>query len=335
MKRLAVLGSIVAMGLAAACVANQASEAQAQQTPPPGARPPAGGGLPGITPIEQIAPNLYKIFGGGGNTVVWVMADGVALVDTKVPNNGQAILDEVRKVTDKPITMVINTHSHPDHVGSNQFFKDHGPNIEVVAQANTAGRMAVASGPFPANPATRSFTDSLTLGSGADRIELRYFGPGHTNGDAFVIFPAVKAMMMGDIMAWSMAALIDPGSGGTAVGIADTMEKAVAGVKGVDIIIEGHGYVTDWQRLVDYTAFNRALVDETKKAIAAGKTPKDVRDALIASGKYAVFLKSETLPGLEYGGTGRSRAQINATVAMAELKGETPPLLMNLPPDQQ
>jgi cyclase len=337
MNRLAILGSIVAVGLAAACATNQ-SEAQAQGQPA-GPRPPAGGGgpptLPGITAIEQVAPNLYKIFGAGGNTVVWVMADGVALVDTKLPNNGQAILDEVRKVTDKPVTLVINTHSHPDHNGSNQFFKDQGPSVKVVAQANTAARMAVASGPFPANPATDSFADSMTLGTGADRIELRYFGPGHTNGDAFVIFPQVKAMMMGDIMAWSMAPLIDGGSGGSAIGLADTMEKAVASVKGVDIIIEGHGYVTNWQRLVDYAAYSRALVEESKKALAAGKTPRDVRDALVASGKFDIFLKNETLPGLEYGGTGRSRAQINATVAFAELKGEPAPLIMNLPPDQQ
>jgi glyoxylase-like metal-dependent hydrolase (beta-lactamase superfamily II) len=326
MKRQLILSAIVAAGVGAAGLGQIVREA------PVAAQ---GATLPGITDIEKVADNVYKIFGAGGNTVVFVMDDGVALVDTKLPGNGEAILAQVRKITDKPVTMIINSHSHPDHVGSNQFFKDAKPDVAVIAQANTAARMAKASGPFPANPATREFGDKLTLGSGKDQVDLYYFGAGHTDGDAFVVFPAARTVMMGDIMAWSMAPLIDPGSGGSALKLADTMEKAVAGIQGVDKVIEGHGYVTDWQRLRDYTAFSRALVDEAKKAVAAGKEPKDVVAALEASGKHSVFLKRETLPGLEYGGTGRSRAQINAIIAMQELRGETPKLIMNLPPEQQ
>lgn len=326
MKRQLILSAIVAAGVGAAGLGQVVREAPASAQ---------RATLPGITEIEQVADNVYKIFGAGGNTVVFVMEDGVALVDTKLPGNGEAILAEVRKITDKPVTMIINTHSHPDHVGSNQFFKDAKPDIAVVAQANTAERMAQASGPFPANPATREFGDKLTLGSGADQIDLYYFGPGHTDGDAFVVFPAAKTVMMGDIMAWSMAPLIDPGSGGSAVGLADTMEKAVAGIPGVETVIEGHGYVTDWQRVRDFAAFNRALVEEAKKAVEAGKEPKDVVAALVASGEHDVFLGTEVLKGLEYGGTPRSRAQINAIVSMQELRGEEPQLIMSLPPEQQ
>src|SRR5690606_41824846 len=72
-------------------------------------------GLPPPEPIEKIGDNLYKIFGGGGNTTVFVRENGVVLIDTKMPGNGEAILAEVRKVTDKPVTLIINTHAHPDH----------------------------------------------------------------------------------------------------------------------------------------------------------------------------------------------------------------------------
>ena len=348
MKRGLILGAIVASGLAAACATQPAVESAtvssasnaavattAMDSPPPGYAPASGPGLPGVSPIEHVAGNVYKIFGGGGNTLVFVMSDGVALVDTKLPNLGEQILAEVRKVTDKPITTVINTHSHPDHVGSNQFFKDQRPTVAVIAQANSAARMAQASGPFPANPATRTFDDHLALGTGNDRIELHYYGPGHTNGDTFVVIPAAKTVMLGDIMAWSMAPLIDPGSGGSAVGVADTLEKAIAGIKGVDTIVEGHGYINPWSRFVAFAGFNRALVDEAKKANAAGGTPDDVVAALVASGKWGTFLKTTTLTGLEYGSTGRNRAKINAIVALQELRGETPQLIMNLPPDQQ
>src|SRR5688500_9171149 len=154
MKRLAILGSIMAAGLMAAGLS-------AQQGPPPGARP-AGGGLPGITDIEKVTDNVYKIFGAGGNTTVFVRSDGVVLVDTKVPNNGAAILEQVRKVTDKPVTMIINTHSHPDHLGSNtEIDTARGGNVQVVVQGNTARRMAA----MPSNnKVSQSFEDTLTPG---------------------------------------------------------------------------------------------------------------------------------------------------------------------------
>ena len=98
MKRTAVLVGIVATGLSAAGLHAQ--------------------GQPALSEIEQVSPNVYKIFGNGGNTTVFVRSDGVVLVDTKVPNFGDAILAQVRKVTAKPVTMIVNTHSHGDHVGS-------------------------------------------------------------------------------------------------------------------------------------------------------------------------------------------------------------------------
>ncbi|MGX7895772.1 MBL fold metallo-hydrolase [Tsuneonella sp. HG222] len=349
MKRSAILSAIVVTGVAAACATQPGDTASTggnggapsgvvattpMDSAPPNYVPGGGPGLPGISPIEHVKGNVYKIFGAGGNTTVFLMDDGVAIVDTKLANNGQKILDEIRKVSDKPVTLVINTHSHPDHNGSNQFFKDQRPTVEVVAQANTALRMSKPVGPMPANPATRQFGDTMTLGSGKNRIDLYYTGPAHTDGDAFVVFANDKVMAMGDAMAWSMAPLIDGNSGGSAVKAADTMERLVRTVKNVDTIVEGHGYIQPWQRLVDFAAFNRALVDESRRVQAAGGQPKDVVTALIASGKYAPFLKPTTLTGLEYGSTGQNRALINAMVAFAELKGEKPPLIMNLPPDQ-
>src|SRR5499427_10428233 len=106
MTRRRLLPAILVASLA---VAGAAAEQQRPRIPPTGA-------------IKSVRDNLYVIPGAGGNTTVFVTQGGVVLVDTKLPNNGEPILKQVRTVTDKPVTMIINTHSHPDHIGSNDFF---------------------------------------------------------------------------------------------------------------------------------------------------------------------------------------------------------------------
>src|SRR4029077_3911265 len=117
MERVTALGTIVSVGVAAMALAAGLS---AQQPAAQGGREggQGGGRGPGFPPVsaaEKVANNLYMIPGQGGNTAAFVTANGVVIVDTKLANNGQAILDEVKKVTDKSVTHIINTHTHGDH----------------------------------------------------------------------------------------------------------------------------------------------------------------------------------------------------------------------------
>ena len=81
----------------------------------------------------------------------------------------------------------------------------------------------------------------MTIGSGADRIELYHFGRGHTNGDTFVLFTAARLLCMGDVMAWNMAPFLPAGG---AEAIAEETEALVKAVKGkVDLVEEGHGHM--------------------------------------------------------------------------------------------
>jgi cyclase len=299
MSRTRVLSTIVLAGLA---VAGAAAQQQRPRIPPTGA-------------IKKVRDNLYVIPGAGGNTTVFVTQGGVVLVDTKLPNNGEAILNQVRRVTDKPVSTIINTHTHPDHIGSNDYFP---ASVDVIAHENTRKWMA-ANPRVSSNAAAmpdRTFTDRMTLGSGDDRIDLYYFGAGHTNGDAFVVFPARRAMAAGDMFAWKMAPLIDPTAGGSVLALPDSLEKAVKGIPDVDTVIEGHGDVNTWQGFRDYVQFNRALLDAAKAGL--GRTSAEE----IAAGlkpKFPVFTKDELLADMEYGGTPLSRAVINVNVAFQEL----------------
>jgi glyoxylase-like metal-dependent hydrolase (beta-lactamase superfamily II) len=315
MRRRWILSAIVMVGLTVAGVAAQRG---------------AGPRIPPTGAIEHIKDNLYKIPGAGGNTTVFITAQGVVLVDTKLANNGEAILKQVQTVTDKPVATIINTHTHPDHNGSNDYFKTARPMIEVVTHENTKKWVTANPRSNPAMVPDRTFTDKMTLGSGKDRIDLYYFGAGHTNGDAFVVFPSVRATCIGDLMAWNMAPLIDPATGGSVIALPDTLEKALKGIKNVDLVIEGHGSVNTWQGFRAYTEFNRALLTVAKAALARNETPDQALVELGRNPKFAVFMKEELLKDLEYGGTPKSRALINLNVAFQELKGE--PVTTNFGP---
>ena len=128
------------------------------------------------------------------------MANGVAVVDTKNPCWGQPILDSIKKLTPKPVTMIINTHTHGDHVSGNVEFP---ATVDVVVQQNTAANMKkfTGRGSTPEKPVPsifeqnqgrgmpkRTFRDRMTIGSGADQIDLHYFGRGQptaTPGSCF------------------------------------------------------------------------------------------------------------------------------------------------------
>jgi len=313
MKSRAILAILLAGGLSAmAC---------AQQPGPDASAPPrAGFGLPPTEAIEQVTGNIYKIFGGGGNTLVVVQRDGVVLVDTKMPGNGQAILDQVKKVTDKPVVAVINTHSHPDHIGSTDLIREKYPNVAVIMSEGTKTEILANPQHSAASLPTRTYSDYLVIGEGDERIELFHTGVGHTGGDTFVLIPAARLLFMGDVMAWNMAPFLPAGG---AKAIAVETERLVEAVKGrADIVVEGHGHVNDWAGLMRLAKFNRALVTEARKAYDAGLPPGAAVAELQKNADFAPLLDTKIKKGLEYGNTPLARAHMNVNVAYAEFAGE-------------
>ena len=272
MTRSKLLAAIVLVGMAVAGAAAQ----RGPRIPPTGT-------------IKPVRENLYVIPGAGGNTTVFVTATGVVLVDTKLANNGEPILTQVKTVTDKPVSMIINTHTHPDHNGSNDFFKTAvNAKVEIVTHVNTKTYMeqsnpvsGVQQGPQPnlykqnggRGLPTRTYRDSLTIGTGNERIELHYFGPAHTGGDTFVVFPALRIAHVGDVFPNKGLPIMDRNNGGSGIAYPDTLDKAAKGLAGVDAIINGH---TDAQTTVadlrEYAAFLREFINGARAAKKAGKT---------------------------------------------------------------
>ena len=146
MNRAIVLGTVLAVGALSLAVS-------AYQSPAPAPAPKA-------VEVEKLEDNLYLLKGGGGNTAVMVGASGVVVVDTKLPGWGQPILDGIKTFTDKPVTTVINTHTHGDHVSGNVEFP---ATVDIVTHENTAAnmqKMAVPTGITPAQVGPNVFQTS-------------------------------------------------------------------------------------------------------------------------------------------------------------------------------
>jgi cyclase len=196
-------------------------------------------------------------------------------VDDKLAGWGQAVLDKVKSVTDKPITRIINTHTHGDHTGNNGFF---GANVEIVAQENTKTNMEKMDA-FKGDGArflpAKTYQDKMTIGSGKDRIDLYYFGAGHTSGDTFVVFPALRVLHTGDDFAWKDGPLCDRNNGGSCVALPRTLQKAIAGIKNIDTVIPGHSPMQTPKDLEIWQKFTAALLSHAVDQMKAGKSVDD------------------------------------------------------------
>jgi len=271
MKRLLVLLALVTVGAVSMIFAQQ--QQQQQQ--------------PAALEMQKVKDNLYVITGGGGNTAAFITDKGVVIVDTKNPGMGPGILEKVKSVTEKPVTMIINTHTHGDHVGSNSAFG----NVEIVAQENCKASMekmpAFQSEDGKKFLPSKTYKDKLSLLKGNDKIDLYYFGRGHTGGDTFVVFPALKVMHSGDMFAFAKGLpLIDINNGGSGVEYPKSLMKAAAGIKGVDTVIPGHSAVATFADFKDYGEFMKDFVEAVEKTKKDGKTVDQAVTDLKLPDKY-------------------------------------------------
>jgi cyclase len=259
---------------------------------------------PMVVEVDKVKDNLYVLKGGGGNTAVFITANGVVVVDAKNPGWGKPILDKVKELTPKPITTLINTHTHADHVSGNVEFP---ATVEVVTQENTKANMEKMD-IFKQNNrrgmARKTFKDKMTLMNGADQIDLYYFGPGHTNGDAIVVFPALRTAHIGDLFASKSLPLVDADNGGSVLHYPETLNKVLGGIKNVDTLINGHmPATTTWADLKTFAEFNQDFLTWAQGALKSGKTPEQAAAGWKVPEKYTGY--SSTVSPLFGGVAGR------------------------------
>jgi cyclase len=233
---------------------------------------------------HQLKPNVYWIEGGGGNSGVIVGDKGVVVIDAKTTAaGGKELLEDIAKITPKPVTTVILTHSDGDHVNGLASFP---AGVKVIAHENNkkeqeaalsaGGRGAPPADHIPTQVTTKE-KENLTL-EGV-KFELLHWAPAHTSGDLMIYLPADRIVFAGDVIASTLPdALIHLEKHGSSEGWVTTVKGMLK--LNVDQVVPGHGNIMT----KDDVRMRLARVEEkrakVKELVGQGKSLAEIKTAL-------------------------------------------------------
>jgi glyoxylase-like metal-dependent hydrolase (beta-lactamase superfamily II) len=260
----------------------------------PAQTPPAT--APFVT--HPLAPNMYWIDGGGGNSGVVVGRTGVIVIDAKITEAaGKELIEDIAKITPKPVTTVIETHSDRDHIAGVAAFPKgvaivaHENNKKEQEEAIAGGRGAVTSDRLPTRVISKN-KDALNIDG--VRIELYHWGPAHTSGDLVVYLPAEKIVFTGDILSPEQPdPIIHPEKNGSSEGWIATVKGMLA--LNAERYVPGHGDIQTKaaiQKGLDAAVAKRAKI---KDLVAQGKSLDEIRVAVgdpPARGRVVTFTEA-------------------------------------------
>lgn len=230
--------------------------------------------------LNNITGNIYEAINGrGARGGVYSGENGILVIDTKQDQvSVQQTLDEIRKLSDKPIKYLVNTHSDGDHIMGNQFFPS---GITIIAHANCRkdfflpkrdGSPSDWSKPelLPFVPSI-TFYDRMDLYLGSKKIELWYFGIGHTTGDAVVYFPDEKTAFIGDQAFVGRTQLIHAYKGGNSFEHVKTLTRMLATLD-ADKFISGHSELLTREAVQKHIDEMKSIQDKIRNLITQNKT---------------------------------------------------------------
>lgn len=224
----------------------------------------------------HVQGNIYMLVGAGGNITLQAGEQGVLIVDTMFAPLSDKIFAAIRSISEKPITYIINTHAHPDHIGGNanlalmgsniaggntiDLFAGTGNQAKVVAHENVMANILVQDNPIAIEgwPTDTYYTPKKDLFFNGEAIMITHQPNAHTDGDSLIFFRRSDVISAGDIFNTTGYPYIDVANGGTLQGILDglnnILDMAVPADRqeGGTMIIPGHGRLSDEADVLDY-----------------------------------------------------------------------------------
>ncbi len=253
--------------------------------------------------VLPVQGQIYMLVGDGGNVTVQVGKEGVLLVDTGLAAMSDKLLAEIRKLSDRPIRYIINTHVHPDHTGGNEKIakagitiaggnvagniSDAGEGAAVIAHQTVLDRLSApeAKTPFGALPTDTYITEEKPMYFNGEGIQVLHQPAAHTDGDSFVFFRKSDVISAGDIFVPSSYPIIDVQRGGSIQGVISALNKLIEMTipaekqEGGTYVIPGHGRLCDQADVVEYRDMATIVRDRVQDLIKKGATLEQVKAA--------------------------------------------------------
>ncbi len=252
----------------------------------------------------HVQGNVHMLVGAGANIIVQAGEEGVLVIDTGLGPRGSDVLAAIRRISTKPIRIVINTHVHADHSGANEMLAAAGRSLggnapgnsglpletaRVLAHENVLKRMSAPSGepsprPFAAWPTETFFAEDKELFFNDEAIQLIH-QPGHTDGDVLVFFRRSDVVASGDLFTTTSYPVIDAQNGGSVHGVIDGLNRLLDITipkdkeEGGTYVIPGHGRLADEADVVEFRDMVTIIRDRIQDLVTKGKTLAEVKAA--------------------------------------------------------
>ena len=246
---------------------------------------------------EHLLPvqgNTYMLAGAGGNTTLQVGKDGVLVVDTQYAEMAPKILSEIRKLSDKPIVWMVNTHIDQDHSGGNaalaKLGRGPGPRPRIIAHENVLNRMTLRvpnQPPVPdeALPDDEYGTPQKDLFFNGEAVVIYHMPRAHTDGDSIVFFRRSDVLSVGDIFTPDQWPAIDLARGGSVEGTLDALNYILTLTvperyqDGGTLVVPGHGRISNEADVVEYRNMLTIVRDRVQDLLNKGMTLEQVKAA--------------------------------------------------------
>ncbi len=232
----------------------------------------------------QLSDTVYMLKGQGGNVGISAGEDGLYIIDDQVRPVTAQLLQALRKISDKPIRFVINTHYHADHTGGNETIGKAG--AVIIAHDNNRKRMSTeqvsnftkqTTPPYAkaALPVV-TFNDQLSLHLNGETATAYYVANGHTDGDVIIHFPVSNVIHMGDMYFNTIYPYVDLDAGGSIQGMVRAANLALALANDTTRIIPGHGPLAVTEDLRAYRDFLVKAIGNVQVLIGEGKNLEQI-----------------------------------------------------------
>jgi cyclase len=234
--------------------------------------------------ITSLGRGLYVFSGDGGNVTAIVDDGSTLLIDSGIASRSSELNDSVFKATMRPVTRLINTHWHFDHTGGNVYFGSGG--VTIIAQQNVRKQLSsvqdvpfigLRDGHYPEQALpTVTYSTTMALHEGSQRLTLANYGPAHTDGDTIIYIAPANVVVVGDIFSNAFYPIIDLASGGSIDGMIYSLDQILNQTDEGTKVVPGHGPVATRADLQAYRGMLVQVRQGIQQLIAAGKTMDEV-----------------------------------------------------------